>query len=58
MRFEHAEPPQTGAEPPEGVTFIAGHRHYTDFALQATLFQLQRDRYLVRRSSLVLHSNK
>ena len=40
-----------------GLTFVAGHRQFADWALQATFFFLARNRYLVQASDLVLHSN-
>lgn len=40
-----------------GLTFIQGHRHTIEWAIQATLFRLSSSHWLVRESDLLLHSN-
>ena len=43
--------------PAQGLTFVQGHRHAAEYAIQATYFRLSADHYLVRESDLLLYSN-
>ena len=40
-----------------GLTFVQGHRHAAEYAIQGTLFQLSKQHWLVQTSDLLLHSN-
>jgi hypothetical protein len=53
----HFEAGDTRAPLAPCLLFVAGHRHYGDFALQGAVLSLQRHRHLVRSCDLLIHSN-